>query len=136
VQEVVWREENGTHKCSVWLHFYVFCWSTVQCMLLSTFSFLLAEFSFMRSYYHLLYQSIIPNCELTIKLLRQDIEIVSEVENFLVNEESSRVRCQRIINVLLVHLNNTKDYKMFCHLLDMITVMSGLVEKLRAGTTK
>ncbi|XP_065894140.1 uncharacterized protein [Dysidea avara] len=89
------------------------------------------EFSFLIRYYDLLYQSLIPNCKLTIKTLKQHIEIPSDVESFIVNGESSRIRCQRIINLLLVQLDTTRDYKYFCYLFNMISVMTDLPDKLR-----
>ncbi|XP_065885277.1 uncharacterized protein [Dysidea avara] len=92
------------------------------------------EFSFLIKQYYLLYQSLIPNCKLTIKLLKQHIEITSDVERFIVNGESSRIRCQRIINLLLVQLDTTRNYKHFCCLLNMVTVMTYLPDKLMAGT--
>ncbi|XP_065894609.1 uncharacterized protein [Dysidea avara] len=90
------------------------------------------EFSLLIRYYNLLYQSLIPNCKLTIKILKQHIKISSDVESFIVNEESSRIRCQRIINLLLVQLDTTRDYKHFCYLFNMISV-TDLTNKLRTG---
>jgi len=93
----------------------------------------LTEFSYLIRYYNLLYQSLIPNCKLTIKILKQHLEIPSDVESFIVNGESSRIRCQRIINLLLVQLDTTRDYKHFCYLFNMISVMTDLSDKLRTG---
>ena len=84
-------------------------------------------------YYNLLYQSLIPNCKLTIKILKQHLEIPSDVESYIVNGESSRMRCQRIINFLLVRLDTTGDYKHFCDLFNMISIMIDLPDKLRKG---
>ena len=94
----------------------------------------LTEFSFLIRYYNLLYQSLIPNCKLTIKTLKQHLEIPNDVESFIVNGESSRIRCQRIINLLLVQLDTTRDYKHFCDLFNKISVMNDLTDKLRTGT--
>ena len=77
-------------------------------------------------YYNLLYQSLIPNCKLALKILKQHLDIPSDVESFIVNGESSRIRCQRIINLLLVQLHNARDYKKFCDLFNMISVMTDL----------
>ena len=92
--------------------------------------FKLTEFSFLIRYYNLLYQSLIPNCKLTINILKQHLEISIDVESFIVNGESSRIRCQRIINLLLVYLDTTRDYKRFCCLFNMISIMSDLSDKL------
>ena len=93
----------------------------------------LTEFLFLIRYYNLLYQSLIPNCKLTIKTLKQHLEIPSDVESFIVNGETSRIRCQRIINLLLIQLDTTRDYKHFCYLFNMISVMTDLPYKLRTG---
>ena len=84
-------------------------------------------------YYNLLYQSLIPNCKLTVKTLKLHVEIPSNVENFVINGETSRIRCQRIINFLLVQLDTTRNYNQFCNLLDKISIAADLSEKLRAG---
>jgi len=94
----------------------------------------LTEFSFLIRYYNLLYQSLIPNCKLTIKILKQHLEISSDVENFVLNGESSTIRCQRIINLLLVQLDTARKCKHFCDLFDMISVIPDLPDKLRTGT--
>ena len=91
------------------------------------------EFSILIRYYNLLYQSLIPNCKLTIEILKQHLEIPSDVESYIVNGESSRIRCQRIINLLLVQLDTTRDYKQFCDLFNMISIMIDLPDKLRKG---
>ncbi|XP_065894306.1 uncharacterized protein [Dysidea avara] len=93
------------------------------------------EFSFLIRYYNLLYQSLIPNCKLTIKILKHRLEIPSDVESFIVNGESSRIRCQRIINLLLVQLDTTRDYKHFCYLFNMISVMTDLPDKPETDVT-
>ncbi|XP_065894258.1 uncharacterized protein [Dysidea avara] len=93
------------------------------------------EFSLLIRYYNLLYQSLMPNCKLTIKILKQHLEVSSDVESFIVNGESSRIRCQRIINLLLVQLDTTRDYKNFCNLFNMISVMTDLPDKLRKDPT-
>ena len=94
----------------------------------------LTEFSFLIRYYNLLYQSLIPNCKLTIKILKQHLEISNDVENFIVNGESLRIRCQRIINLLLLQLNKIKDYEQLRSLLNSISVAETLPDKLNSGT--
>jgi len=93
----------------------------------------LTEFSFLATCYNLLYQSLIPNCKLTTKILKQNLEIPGDVESFIVNGESSRIRCQRIINLLIVQLDATKDCKYFCDLFNMISVTTDLTDKLKMG---
>jgi len=102
--------------------------STNIVLLLST------EFLFLTRYYNLLYQSLIPNCKLTIKILKQHLEISSDVENFIVDGENSRIRCQRIINLLLLQLNKIKDYEQLRSLLNKISVVETLPDKLNSGT--
>jgi len=125
------------HKWLIWLWenlvrftlYNNYHWPIIA-ILLSCF---LTEFSFLIRYYNLLYQSLIPNCKLTIKILKQHLEIPSDVESFIINGESSRIRCQRIINLLLVQLDTTRDYKNFCYVFNMITVMTDLPNKLKTG---
>ena len=55
------------------------------------------------------------------------------MENLIVNGECPRIRCQMIFNFLLVQLDATRDYKQFCSLFNLISVMIDLPEKLRTG---
>jgi len=96
-------------------------------------SYSLTELSFLIRYYELLYQSLIPNCKLTIKTLKQRVEISSDVENFIINGETSRIRCQRIINFLLVQLDITRNHEQFCNLFDTISITTDLPRRLRTG---
>ena len=76
---------------------------------------------------------MIPNYKVAVKVLKQHLDIPSDVESFIVDGESSRIRCQRVLNLLLVQLDTTRDYKHFCYLFNMISVMTDLPDKLRAG---
>jgi len=84
-------------------------------------------------HYNFLYQSLIPNCELTIKILKPHLNIPSDVESFVINGENPRIRCQRIINLLLVQLDTTRNYKHFCYLFTMISVITDLPSEQRTG---
>ena len=91
------------------------------------------EFSFLIRYYSLLYQSLIPNCKLTINTLRQHISISDDIEQYIVGAASHRTSCQRLINFLLTHLYSEKDYMQFCYHLNIISVMTDLPNRLIAG---
>ena len=91
------------------------------------------EFSFLIRYYSLLYQSLIPNCKLTINTLRQHISISDNIEQYIVGAASRRASCQRLINFLLTHLYSEKDYMQFCYLLSVISVMTDLPYRLTVG---
>ena len=91
------------------------------------------EFSFLIRYYSLLYQSLIPNCKLTINTLRQHISISDDIEQYIVGAASHRTSCQRLINFLLTHLYSEKDYMQFCYHLSIISVMTDLPNRLIAG---
>ena len=93
----------------------------------------LIEFSFLIRYYSLLYQSLIPNCKLTINTLRQHITISDNVEKYIVGAASHRTSCQRLINFLLTRLHLVKDYMQFCYHLNIISVMTDLPYRLIAG---
>ena len=92
------------------------------------------EFSFLIRYYNMLYLSILPNFELVITVLKQHIEVPYNVEGFLVSDQRPRIRCQKILNYLLVQLNTNKDCKKFCVVFHMISAMSDLSERLLEGT--
>ena len=92
------------------------------------------EFALLSKQYNVLYQSLIPNCKLTIKILRHHFTITDQVEQYILSGDSRRLCCQRVMNVLLVHLDIVKDYHQFCNWLDSVSVMDGLVNKIKTGT--
>ena len=100
------------------------------CHLLFHFS---IEFSFLIRYYSLLYQSLIPNCKLTLHTLRQHISISDNIEQYIVGAASHRTRCQRLINFLLTRLCSEKHYMQFCYYFSIISVMTDLPYRLIAG---
>ena len=91
------------------------------------------EFSFLIRYYSLLYQSLIPNCKLTLHTLRQHISISDNIKQYIVGAASHRTSCQRLINFLLTRLYSEKDYMQFCYHLNIISVMTDLPYRLIAG---
>ena len=103
------------------------------CYLLFYFS---IEFSFLIRYYSLLYQSLIPNCKLTINTLRQHISISDNIEQYIIGAASHRTSCQRLINFLLTRLYSEKDYMQFCYHLNIISVMTDLPYRLITGISK
>ena len=92
------------------------------------------EFLCLRRTYFLLYQSLIPNCKVTITILRQHCEITSDVEQYILNRGSARLRCQQLLNFLLVRLDKSKDYMEFCRFLQLTSVLSNLSAKMISGT--
>ena len=92
------------------------------------------EFSFLTKYYSLLYQSLIPNCKLTINILRQHITISDTIEQYIADAASRRTSCQRLINFLLIRLYSERDYIQFCHHFNIISVMTDLPDRLKAGS--
>jgi len=90
----------------------------------------LTEFSFLIRYYNLLYQSLIPNCKLTIKILKQHLEISSDEENHILGGETLRVRCQRILNLLLVQLDSKPNHSNFSYLFNKISVLNSLPDEM------
>ena len=97
------------------------------------FAYFSIEFSFLTRYYSLLYQSLIPNCKLTINILRQHITISDTIEQYIANAGSRRISCQRLINFLLTRLHSEKDYTQFCYHFNIISVMTDLPDRLKAG---
>jgi len=55
------------------------------------------------------------------------------MEHYILSGDSQRLCCQRVMNVLLVHLDIVKDHHKFCDWLDSVSVMDGLIEKIKAG---
>ena len=104
-----------------------------MCYLLFYFS---IEFSFLNRYYSLLYQSLIPNCKLTLHTLRQHIIISDNIEQYIVGAANHRTSCQRLINFLLARLYSEKDYMQFCYHLNIISVMTDLPYRLIAGNVR
>ena len=94
------------------------------------------EFSFLSRYYNLLYQSLIPNCKLTINTLRQHISISDNIEQYIVGAENCRTSCQRLINFLLTRLYSEKDYKQFCYHINIVSVLADLPDRLSTGIFK
>ena len=93
------------------------------------------EFSFLIRYYNLLYQSLIPNTKLTINTLKVHLKFSNFMENYILSGKNPRIRCQRILNLLIVHLDIERDYVQFCHLINMISVMTThLSHRLSTGT--
>ena len=92
------------------------------------------EFSFLIRYYSLLYQSLIPNCKLTINTLRQHISISDHIEQYIVGAASHRTSCQRLVNFLLTRLYSEKDYMQFCYHLNIISMMTDLPYRLITGS--
>ena len=96
---------------------------TIDCVIYTGYSFLATN-------YNLLYQSIIPNCRLTINKLRKHYELSDDVERYVLEGSSSRIRCQRLLNLMLDTLNADRDYMKFCYLLFLSTSMTDLPLKM------
>ena len=56
------------------------------------------------------------------------------MEQYILSGDSRRLCCQRVMNVLLVHLDIVKDHRQFCDWLDSVSIMDGLVNKIKTGT--
>ena len=95
--------------------------------------FLLLELAILSKHYNVLYQSLIPNCKLTIKILRHHFTITDQVEQYILSGDSRRLCCQRVMNVLLVHLDIVKDHHQFCDWFDSVSVMGSLIDKIKTG---
>jgi len=94
-----------------------------------------AELSFLMKYYTLLYQAVIPNCTLTIAVLKKHIDISNWEESYIHSGISLRARCQRVINVLLVYLEKEDGILVkFCSLFNKISVLSDISNKLTTGS--
>ena len=111
--------KSGEDLCSIVEDDNIFLYST--------------ELAFLSKHYYVLYQSLIPNCKLTIKILRCHFTITDQVEQYILSGDSRRLCCQRVMNVLLVRLDIVKDHHQFCDWLDSVSVMDGLINKIKTG---
>ena len=68
-------------------------------------------FTFLKKYYNTLYQALIPNCKLTISTLKQHLEISDDVKDYILEGSNLRIKCQRIINLLIFYLDRERDYR-------------------------
>ncbi|XP_065904723.1 uncharacterized protein [Dysidea avara] len=89
------------------------------------------KLAILSKHYNVLYQSLIPNCKLTIKILRHHFTITDQVEQYILSGDSRRLCCQRVMNVLLVHLDIVKDHHQFCDWFDSVSVMGSLIDKIK-----
>ncbi|XP_065894902.1 uncharacterized protein [Dysidea avara] len=88
------------------------------------------EFSFLERWYYVLYQSLIPNSKLTVNVLKQQVNMPSEVEVYILSGENSRMKCHRVAQFLLVHLDHERCYMKFCYQLSTVSVLPDLPYKL------
>lgn len=94
----------------------------------------LIGFSFLNNHYNLLYQALIPNCKLTINILRKHLEVSDSVREYILDGDNPRIKCQRVLNLLISHLDSERNYLQFCYLFNMISVLSDLPNKIITGT--
>ena len=88
----------------------------------------------MSRYYYLIHNSIIPNCRITLPILHQYYTVSRDVEDYILTGTTAKVCVQRLINFLLVNLDNEKDYMKFCVVINSISVMTNLPYRMIAGT--
>ena len=77
---------------------------------------------------------LILDCKLVISHLRKRITVSSNVEHYICSGEKQRIKCQRVVNYLLVRLQENKDYRQFYLLLNDISVSTSVLSKLLSGT--
>ena len=70
---------------------------------------------------------------MTIGILRQHCEITSNVEGYILDGRNARLRNQRLLNILLVRLDEGKDYIQFCKFLQLTSILSNLNTKMISG---
>ena len=89
----------------------------------------------MNRYYYVLYQSIIPNCRIALPILHQFYSISKDMEDYILTGASAKACTQKILNFLLVCLDNEKDYMKFCVVINSVSVMTNLPYRMIAGNT-
>ena len=80
-----------------------------------------------------MYQSLIPNCRVTLSVIKQHYTINDATEQYIITGPTARARVQRLLNFLLTCLNADKDHIKFCTLINSITVLSELPHKMNEG---
>ena len=108
----------GKYQLNLWYHLYVL---------------FLTEYLFLNKYYFVLYNSIIPNCRITLPVLHQYYNISKDIEDYILHGTSAKVCVQRLLNFLLVSLNVEKNYMKFCSIINLVTVMTTLSYKMITG---
>ena len=98
-----------------------------------TYIIFLIEFPFLIRYYNLLYQSLIPNCFLTLNTVQRYYDISQSGLKLILEGPTVKVRVQRLLNFLLKSLNADKDHVKFCNVISSITVLGDLPHKLIKG---
>ena len=71
---------------------------------------------------------------MTIGILREHCEVASDVEQYILNGGSARLRCQQLLNFLLVRLSESKDYMEFYKFIQLTSVLSNLSVRMISGT--
>ncbi|XP_065882545.1 uncharacterized protein [Dysidea avara] len=79
-----------------------------------------AAFSLLRRRYFVLYQSIIPNCQRCLAILRDQCDIPDYMEDHILAGSCKRACSQRLFNFLLVKFEKDRDYQEFCDLIKML----------------
>jgi len=92
------------------------------------------EFSLLTRYYNLLYQSLIPNCCLTLNTVQRYYDISQSEQKLILTGPTVKIRVQYLLNFLMKSLNADKDHVKFCNVISAITVMGDLPHKLTEGT--
>ena len=65
--------------------------------------------------------------------MKEHLEISDNTKDYILEGDNPRIRCQRVLNLLIVHLDRERDYMKFCFLFNMISVISDLPYRLITG---
>ena len=63
------------------------------------------------------------------------MDVSDDTKNYILEGANRRTKCQRVLNLLIVHLDKERDFMQFCNLFNMISIISDLPHKFIAGIT-
>ncbi|XP_065910081.1 uncharacterized protein [Dysidea avara] len=85
-------------------------------------------------YYNILYQSFMPNCKLSVEVLRRHYHISSEVISFICSGRTVRICNQRVLTFLLTEFEKDHDISKFFSIVKQLIQLPDLrmmIDRLR-----
>ena len=63
------------------------------------------------------------------------MDVSDDTKNYILEGANRRTKCQRVLNLLIIHLDKERDFMQFCNLFNMISIISDLPHKFIVGIT-
>ena len=87
-------------------------------------------------YYNILYQSFMPNCKLSVKILKRYYRVSDQVITFILGGSNMRICNQRLLTFILTEFEKDYDISRFCVVVEQLIQLPELrriADKLRNG---